>query len=117
MTDIWSFDSVDGWSDGRELVGCQVEATDGEIGKIDASTTSADHQHVVVDTGFWIFGKKRMIPAGVITRIDADDERVYFNLTKGQIKDAPDFDEMQDQRDEAYYGEHGSYYDPYRPIM
>ena len=28
--------------------------------------------YLVVDTGFWIFGKKRLIPAGVVTHVDPD---------------------------------------------
>ena len=39
------------------LVGYDVEAIDGHIGKIDEATTETSRQYVVVDTGFWIFGK------------------------------------------------------------
>ena len=45
-------------------MGYDVEATDGSIGKIGAATNDASSCYVVVDTGFWIFGKKRLIPAG-----------------------------------------------------
>jgi len=62
-----------------------------------------------LDTGFWIFGKKRMIPAGVITRIDHDDRNVYVTLTKDQIKQAPDFDETRREQ-EAYRKELADYY-------
>jgi len=34
-----------------------------------------------VDTGPWIFGKKVMLPAGVISRVDHDDEQVFVNRT------------------------------------
>ena len=68
---------------------------------------------LVVDTGFWIFGKKRMIPAGVIDTIDLEQEKVYVNLTKDQIKSAPDYDEMLRQ-DTRYREELGTYYDPFR---
>jgi hypothetical protein len=59
-----------------ELAGYGVEAADGHIGKIDEATYEVGASYLVVDTGFWIFGKKRMIPAGVITRIDHDDRQV-----------------------------------------
>ena len=49
-----------------DLVGYDVEATDGHIGKIDEASNEAAGQYLVVDTGFWIFGKKRLIPAGVV---------------------------------------------------
>ena len=67
----------------------------------------------MVDTGFWIFGKKRLIPAGAIKQISHDDQMVFVNLTKEQIKDAPDFDETR--RDETdYRSTHEQYYDVYR---
>ena len=50
-----------------------------------------------------------MLPAGVISRVDHDDEKVYVNRTKEQIKDAPEFDDAP-YRDDAYRGELGSYY-------
>ena len=90
----------------RDLVGYQVEATDGSIGKIDEASDEAGAAYVVVDTGFWIFGKKRMIPAGVIDRINVDAQTVYVRMTKDQIKDAPDFDETnRDDRSsyDTYY--------------
>lgn len=111
MTDIWNFPSMD-WTSDRDLVGYDVEATDGSIGKIDESTVEADRQHIVVDTGFWIFGKKRMIPAGVIETVDLNDQKVFVNLTKDQIKSAPDYDEVR-REEEAYRNEVGSYYDRY----
>ena len=56
-----------------DLTGFDVEATDGHIGKIDEATMAEGSTCLVVDTGFWIFGKKRMIPAGVVRAIDADE--------------------------------------------
>jgi hypothetical protein len=46
----------------------------------------------VVDTGPWIFGKKVLLPAGTINRVDADGGKLYVDLTKEQIKDSPEFD-------------------------
>jgi hypothetical protein len=112
MTDIWNFPSAD-WTSGRDLVGYDVEATDGSIGKIDESTVVAGRQHIVVDTGFWIFGKKRLIPAGTVKQIDHTNEKVFVSLTKEQIKDAPDFDETR-RNDDDYRSDHERYYDPYR---
>ena len=37
-----------------------------------------------------------MLPAGVIERIDSDDEQVFVNRTKDQIKNAPEFDERDE---------------------
>jgi hypothetical protein len=97
----------------ERLVGYDVEATDGHIGKIDEASAETNRQFLVVDTGFWIFGKKRMIPAGVVTRVDHDNRRVDVSMTKDQIKQAPDFDEVSAAEKDVYYDKVGSYYSEY----
>jgi uncharacterized protein (TIGR02271 family) len=50
-------------------------------------------RYLVVDTGFWIFGKKILLPIGR-ARIDSIDRRVYaVGLTKEQAKELPEFTE------------------------
>jgi hypothetical protein len=99
--------------DTRSLVGYSVEATDGSIGKIDEASAETSRNYLVVDTGFWIFGKKRLIPAGVVTGVDHDDRKVSVAMTKDQIKQAPDYDEHMTTDDEAYYDKYASYYGRY----
>jgi hypothetical protein len=91
------------------LVGFGVEATDGSIGKVDEATGDIGASYVVVDTGPWIFGKKVMIPANMIDRVDYDDEKVYVTATKEQIKNAPEFDEST-YRSQSYRDQLGDYY-------
>ena len=93
----------------EEITGYGVEAIDGSIGSIDDATLETDLGHVVVDTGPWIFGKKVMLPAGVITSVDHDDDKVFVNRTKDEIKNAPEFDDSM-RNDESYRTELGSYY-------
>jgi hypothetical protein len=92
-----------------DLVGYTVEATDGKIGKIDEASNDVGASYVIVDTGPWIFGKKVMLPAGVIDRVDHDDETVYANRSKDEIKSAPEYDAHR-QNDETYRGQLGDYY-------
>jgi PRC-barrel domain protein len=92
-----------------EVLGYDVVAIDGSIGKIDDATLDADSGHVVVDTGPWIFGKKVMLPAGIITSADHAEEKVFVNRTKDEIKNAPEFDDFM-RNDEKYRTELGSYY-------
>jgi cobalamin biosynthesis Mg chelatase CobN len=92
-----------------DLVGYRVEALDGSIGKVDAAAYEAGAAYLVVDTGPWIFGKKVMLPAGVVQSVDQDEEIVYVNRTKEQIKNAPEFDESLD---DAYRDRLGTYYGP-----
>jgi hypothetical protein len=110
-TDVWTYrDTLDV---SRDVVGYDVEATDGHIGKIDEASTETSRRWIVVDTGFWIFGKKRMIPAGVVQRVDHDDRKVWVSMTKDQIKSAPDLDEANRSRDDAFFERQGGYYSSY----
>jgi hypothetical protein len=111
MTDLWSYRDT-ARSQPTDLVGFQVVATDGATGNLDAATYDVGGSYLVVDTGFWIFGKKRMLPAGVIDRIDYDRREVYVNLTKDEIRQAPDYD-AEREREEAYRQDVGTYYGPY----
>ena len=110
MTDMWAYrDST--WTQTQDLVGYDVEATDGSIGTIDKATHDAADAYVVVDTGFWIFGKKRLIPAGAIQRVDHDSKSVHVAMTKDEVKSAPDYD-SDDWGDDAR-SRHSDYYRPY----
>ena len=111
-TDLWTYDdSALGVSvDKANVVGYAVEALDGSIGKVDDATYDAGAAYIVVDTGPWIFGKKVMLPAGTIQRADHEDEKVFVNRTKDQIKDAPEFEETIGH-DSSYRGRLSSYYD------
>ena len=60
----------------EQITGYNVEAIDGGIGKIDDATLETDSGHIVVDTGPWIFGKKVMLPAGVLKTVDHVNEKV-----------------------------------------
>jgi hypothetical protein len=108
--DLWSYSSTTTVAN-VDLTGFTVEALDGKIGKIDEATNEAGGSFVVVDTGPWIFGKKVMLPAGVIRDVDPDAETVFVNRTKDQIKNAPEFDETT-YRDESYRERLSGYYGP-----
>jgi hypothetical protein len=110
-TNLWRYRST--VTDTSRLVGYDVEATDGHIGKIDAASNDTSRDSLVVDTGFWIFGKKRLIPAGVVTRADHEDRKVHVAMTKDQIKSAPDYDDLESGYDDDYYERSATYYEPY----
>ena len=108
-TELWTYrESSLGTMD---LSGYDVEAQDGGIGKVDEASNEVGASYIVVDTGPWIFGKKVMLPAGVIRDLDLDTETVFVNRTKDQIKDAPEFDDKR-YRDQDYRDELGGYYGP-----
>jgi hypothetical protein len=112
VIDVWTFqiEPAGETTSVPDLTDFTVEATDGKIGKVDEATREAGGSYLIVDTGPWIFGKKVMLPAGVVQRIDPDDKTVFVNLTKDQIKSAPEFDEETGREDENYRRHLGEYY-------
>ncbi len=79
--DILNFDV---YGQGNDKVGSVKNALVDEDGNF---------RYFIVDTGFWVFGKKVLLPVGM-TRIDFDDKRVYAEgLTKKQVEDLPEFSE------------------------
>ena len=70
-----------------------MHATDGDIGKIDEASEEVGTSRIVVDTGPWIFGRKVVLPAGTVERVDDTEQKVYVDLTKEQIKNSPKLDE------------------------
>jgi hypothetical protein len=110
-TDLWTYDqtALGVGVDEANVVGYEVEALDGSIGKVDEATYDAGSAYIVVDTGPWILGKKVMLPAGTIQRADHENEKIFVNRTKDQIKNAPEFEEGIGY-DSSYRGRLGSYY-------
>jgi hypothetical protein len=94
-----------------DIVGFGVEALDGSIGHVDEATYDVGASYVVVDTGPWIFGKKVMLPAGVIGSIDMTEEKIFVHRTKDEIKSAPSLEEAGGS-EEAYRDQLGTYYGP-----
>ena len=105
-TELWSYRD-DTWI-GNALVGMTVEATDGEIGEVDEASDEGG-SFLVVDIGRWFLGKKVVLPAGVVERVDFDEETVFLNRTKDEIEHAPEYDDSRGI-DERYRAELGAYY-------
>ena len=76
---------------GLDLTGFSVEALDGTIGKVDEATRRAGGGGLVVDTGPWIFGKRVMLPATLVERVDEHAETVHVNLTRDEVRNAPEY--------------------------
>ncbi len=103
---IWGY--PDEAAAGRDLTGWSIEAADGGIGKVDNANNEAGAMWLIVDTGPWIFGKKVMLPAGVVDRINSEDEVVHVNRTKEQIKNAPEL--IEHYHEQKYRDQLGGYY-------
>ena len=98
--------------DELDVTGYPIAAVDGDIGHVDEATYEVGSSYLVVDTGPSIFGRKVLLPAGVVERIDTAEKKVYVDRTKDQIKNSPEYDELDD--DATYRDRLGGYYsEPY----
>ena len=106
--EIWAFRDPD-FAD-VDILGYSVEATDGSFGEIDEASYETGSGYLVVDTSSWLhlgFGKQALIPAAAIARVDHEDKTVFLTLTKQQIKDAPEYQSLDDayrERVAGYFG-------------
>ena len=97
---------------GPDYAGYKVVANDGEIGHVDSFAIAPDEGHIVVDTGHWLFGRMSLIPAAAVRVVDHESQTLQIDLTKKQIKDAPEYDKS------AGYGDYqASATDYYGPMM
>jgi hypothetical protein len=97
---LWDFRSDVG-QERADLRGMSVEAPDGGVGKVDEVVQEPGASFLVLDTGPWILGKKVLLPAGLVSGIDVDDELIKVERYKDEIKSAPEFDEER-HGDAAY---------------
>jgi hypothetical protein len=86
-SEIWGFRDVA--LGGVGLVGFEVEATDGPVGKVHAATNELAGGLLVVDTGSRVFGRKVLVPADIVARVDAGNGVIFLERGKDEIKDAP----------------------------
>lgn len=74
-----------------------VEGNDDKVGSVSDILVDEEgrFRYLVVDLGFWIFGKKVLMPVGR-TRIDYTQNRIYaLNMTREQAENLPEYDENQ----------------------
>lgn len=84
--------------DGEDIKGLNVYAgrTEEKIGTIHDALVddSGRFRYLVIDTGFWIFGKKVLLPVGRC-QVDARAQRVYATgiTSKDQAEHLPEYDD------------------------
>jgi len=100
--DMWGYPETAQYVPGAQLVGYSVEATDGSIGKVDKHTDEVGRSYLVVDTGPWILGRRVLLPAGLVSRIDTANETVHVAATKAEVKDSPAFESGRHEDDTDY---------------
>jgi hypothetical protein len=97
----------------REVFGYAVRATDGELGTVSGFIVDDvcwQVRYAVIDTGTWMPGKRVLVAPERIASINWEEADISLNLTREQIKEAPEYDPRQiiDQTYEdklcRYYG-------------
>jgi uncharacterized protein (TIGR02271 family) len=85
--DIFGGDDIKGYdvySERDEKIGSIYDALVDDEGRF---------RYFVVDTGFWVFGKKVLVPMGSV-RMDYDRHRVYIpGMTKDEVERMPEYND------------------------
>jgi hypothetical protein len=79
----------------KEVSGYYIEATDGDIGHVEDFVIDDENwaiRYVVVDTVNWWPGKKVVVAPQWIKDVSWTDSRVYVELSRERIKNAPEYD-------------------------
>jgi hypothetical protein len=79
----------------REVTGYRIEARDGGIGHVDDFLVDAagwETRYLIVDTRNWLPGRKVLVAPGWVRDISWDDNKVYLDLTREEVKNSPEFD-------------------------
>ncbi len=86
--------------DGHDILNFSVYANDADDNDMDKVGSVKDmlvdeedgrFRYFIVDTGFWVFGKKVLLPIG-LAQLNYDKERLYVaGLTKDRVEDLPEF--------------------------
>ena len=76
----------------EEVVGYEIHATDGDIGKIKGMLLDEETWAIRYCVVYWWADHKVVIAPQWIQEVNWEDSKVYVNLTQQQIKYAPVFD-------------------------
>lgn len=94
----------------NSLIGCSLEATDGDIGQVDEfyfDDTTWVIRYLVIKTGNWLIHRKVLISPQALIKREIESGILPVNLSKEQIKTSPDVDTdkpVSQQQDIALYG-------------
>lgn len=82
----------------KDVTGHSIQTTDDEIGHVDDFIIDDDTwaiRYLVIDTKTFMPGKKVLISPQWIQRISWEDKKVFTDLSKDAIKNAPRYDEKE----------------------
>ena len=68
-----------------------LPSSDEPVGRVHAATSELDESFIVVDAAL----QRVLLPAGLISEVDAGRERVVLSCTAAEVRGAPRYDEQQ----------------------
>ena len=90
-TEIWTY--RDRTIAELDLVGFDVETSDGVVGRVDEATNDIEGSYLVVNPGSAMpLGRRVVVPAGTVDTVDLDDRRLRLNVSRDDVLGAPEFD-------------------------
>lgn len=82
----------------RELNGCHIRATDGEIGHVDdllIHEQSWNVRYLVLDTSNWIGGRAVVISPRLLNGVDLSDRLVNVDVARDEVRNSPMLDTIE----------------------
>lgn len=90
--DVWQYrDSMTFAAEDVDLSGFEVVGRDGSIGTVDKASNDVRVNYIIVDTGDWLPGRRVMLPAYTVERIDPSARKVFLDRKREDIRNAPDY--------------------------
>jgi PRC-barrel domain len=80
-----------------DVIGYRVHATDGDIGHVEnllADDENWDIRYLIVSTRNWLPGKQVLLAPYAVADIDWAERKVIVNVTREQIRTAPEWDPL-----------------------
>ncbi len=80
---------------GKELIGYQIAATDGLVGRVENFVFDDESwaiRYVVVDTRQWWPGKHVLLSPALIERVSWSQQEVFVNVTRCAVERSPEYD-------------------------
>jgi PRC-barrel domain len=81
---------------GNDIKNFDVYADDEKVGSVEnilVDENDGRFRYFIIDTGFWVFGKKVLLPVG-LARLNYEKQHLFVpGLTKEQVENLPEFSE------------------------
>ncbi len=84
-TDLWEYRPGTHPAADPGLVGYEVLATDGPVGRVEQDTGD----HLLIDAEPWVPGARVLVPVGLVARVDHLMLAVHLDCPRARLSSAP----------------------------